>query len=534
MSLIANIRYQIADLTLNTQLGTVCRANEELTLPQLSYNLLCVLVQRAPAIVSQDDLMRLVWGEQVVSDETLKQRIKLLRQVLNDSPQSPKYIESVRGRGYRCVADVTKTMIKPHDSINLRLHDRLPVSFLQSSEEYWRMVSIFFLLIFTVFSTVVALNYYSPDKQPTPQVTPPTGISPQAIAAYQKGRVFYLRYQPLDNDMAIKSYLAAVEMAPGYAMAFAGLADAYSQGVFQFSADESWQKKALEAAYDAIMLNDQLAQSYKSLGTAHYVNGHISQSLSANLKAAALDPTYLEAQANLGYIYSERGQLKNALEQHDKVYKLNPNNHVNWFHIALTSARLGNRTKAKIWYEKVLNARPSYHLATFNYSRLLLQQGNIDAASQLLITAERQSPDSVNVLKGLTDLHLLSGQISQAKPWIHKLKLLSSGENRQYAELLSLLTLETADKSQLQLWYDKHANDYNERPFSNIQLAIAATVLGNTDMAFRHLTQAIELGWLEDHYIRQLTFFKPLQQHHKFARVLALLERKRLNAISKR
>jgi hypothetical protein len=127
----------------------------------------------------------------------------------------------------------------------------------------------------------------------------------------------------------------------------------------------------------------------------------------------------------------------------------------------------------------------------------------------------------------------LSSQINQAKPWIHKLKLLSSGENLQYAELLSLLTLDTADKTQLQYWYDKHANDYNERPFSNIQLAIAATQLGNTDMAFRHLTQAIELGWLEDHYIRQLTFFKPLQQHHKFARVLALLERKRLNAVSK-
>jgi DNA-binding winged helix-turn-helix (wHTH) protein len=148
LSLITNIRYQIADLTLNTKLGTAYRANEELTLPQLSYNLLCVLVQRAPAIVSQDDLMTLMWGEQVVSDETLKQRIKLLRQVLNDTPQSPKYIESVRGRGYRCMAQVTKTMIRPHDSINLRLHDRLPVSFLQSSEEYWRLVSIFFLLIF--------------------------------------------------------------------------------------------------------------------------------------------------------------------------------------------------------------------------------------------------------------------------------------------------------------------------------------------------------------------------------------------------
>ncbi|MFT5163392.1 MAG: DNA-binding winged helix-turn-helix (wHTH) protein/tetratricopeptide (TPR) repeat protein [Alteromonadaceae bacterium] len=537
--------YQIDDLILNTQLGTLYRDDQEILLPQLSYTLLCQLVQRAPAIVSQHDLMTLVWGAQVVSDETLKQRIKLLRQAMSDTPQDPRYIGSVRGRGYRCIATVTEQIIEQpiaptntrythDDSINLRHNDRLPVSFMQSSADYWRLVAVFFLIIFTVFATVVTLNITALSKatavqQPTAvdNLTATDGISAQAKAAFDKGRTFYLRYQSLDNEMAIKSFQRATQLAPGYALAFAGLADAYSQGVFQFSGDPSWQKKALAAAYDAIMLNDQLAQSYKSLGTAHYVNGHLSQALSANLKAADLDSDHLEAHANLGYIYSERGQLKNALEHHKSVYQLDPAYPVNWYHIALTLQRLGDDIQALKWYKKVINVRPYYHLPIFHYTHLLIRLGKTEMAIKQLKIAEKHSPDSLNVLKALIDVYLLSHQPTQSQPWIHKLKLLSNAQTHQYAQLLSLLTQQPLPREALQSWYDKHADDYDERPFSNIQLAIAATKLGATDTAFRHLTQAIELGWLDSYYIHHFTFLAPLQSDAKFSRVVKLLERKR-------
>ncbi len=530
--------YQINDLTLNTQLGTLTRDEQEIPLPQLSYRLLYELVQSAPAILSQDELMTRVWGDQVVSDETLKQRIKLLRQAIADTPQHPIYIASVRGRGYRCIATITEQAITApvqqkktiHDSINLTLGDRLPVAFMQGSADYWRMVAIFFLLIITVLITIVSINYAKLISQPVTTAKNSAlsdGPSAQAKSAYQKGRLFYQRYRSLDNEMAIKSYLRATELAPDYALAFAGLADAYSQGVFQFSGDDSWQKKALEAAYDAIMLNDQLADSYKSLGTAHYVNGHLSQALAANLKALELNPDYLEAQANLGYIYSERGQLRNALERHQQAYQSNPQYSVNWYHIALSSQRLGHLKSAVNWYQKVLTAKPDYHLATFHYSRLLLQQNKLAQAESMLHQAEKQSPDSLNILKGLINIYLLSQQVTKAKPWIHKLQLLSNGEHRQYAELLTLLTSEPTDRISLQSWYDKHTNDYNERPFSHIQLAMAAAKLNTPDTAFRHLTQAVELGWLDEHYLNHQIYFAKLKSDNKFQRIVKLLARKK-------
>lgn len=531
------IEYHIDDLRLNTQLGSLHRDEQEIPLPQLSYKMLCVLVKQAPAIVSQNELMTQIWGEQVVSDETLKQRIKLLRQALGDTPQSPKYIESVRGRGYRCIANVKQQNITSpiqHDSINLRLSDRLPVSFIQTSGQYWTMAGAFLLIIVSVFATIITIDLLSDsntaNKQIAPQITQSTPALTPALTpakqAYDKGQRFYARYQSLDNEMAVKSYLQAIKLDPNFALAFAGLADAYSQGVFQFSADQSWQKKALDAAYDALMLDDQSAASYKSLGTAHYVNGHISQALTANLKAISIDQNNLAAHATLGYLYSERGQLTQALKHHNIVSQIDNNHHLNWFHQALTYARLKQYSQALTWFEKVHQHHGNYHLSTLHYSQLLLQQNQADKALSILTKAEQQSPDSLNILKGLAHFYLLKQQSNKALPWLHKLQLLSRGENRQYAQLLLLLAQSQQNRKAIEKWYQNHSEDYNERPIHSVQLALAASALGEQDNALRHLTQAVEFGWRDSYYLEQLPFFESLRTHTKFSLITSLIARK--------
>ena len=84
---------------------TVSRGQQPIDLPELSYRLFAVLVDHAPHAVSKDDLIRQVWGNVVVGDETLAQRVRLLRQALGEDSQAPRYIESVRGRGYRLICD---------------------------------------------------------------------------------------------------------------------------------------------------------------------------------------------------------------------------------------------------------------------------------------------------------------------------------------------------------------------------------------------------------------------------------------------
>lgn len=99
-------RFRVLDLVVDMDRETVRRGKQPIDLPELSYRLFAVLVKHAPDAVSKDELIREVWGEVVVGDETLAQRVRLLRQALGEDSQSPRYFESVRGRGYRLICDV--------------------------------------------------------------------------------------------------------------------------------------------------------------------------------------------------------------------------------------------------------------------------------------------------------------------------------------------------------------------------------------------------------------------------------------------
>ena len=99
-------RFRLGDLEIDLERESVRRDAEMLELPELSFRLLAALLRRAPERVDKDELIRAVWDEVVVSDETLAQRVRLLRQALGDDGQSPRYVAAVRGRGYRVISPV--------------------------------------------------------------------------------------------------------------------------------------------------------------------------------------------------------------------------------------------------------------------------------------------------------------------------------------------------------------------------------------------------------------------------------------------
>src|ERR1700741_3346774 len=99
-------RYRIGDLTIDVGRQRVMRGESVIALPKLSYELLMALVRAAPDLASFDTLMNQVWPKAVVSPETLGQRVKLLRDALGDDPRAPRYVEGLRGRGYRLIPAV--------------------------------------------------------------------------------------------------------------------------------------------------------------------------------------------------------------------------------------------------------------------------------------------------------------------------------------------------------------------------------------------------------------------------------------------
>ena len=99
--------YEFADLTLDLDRHLLTRGGEPVRLTKLSFKALQALVQAAPALISHDELIDQIWGSnRVIALDNLSQRVKTLRQSLGDDPNEPKYIEGVRGEGYRLVPEV--------------------------------------------------------------------------------------------------------------------------------------------------------------------------------------------------------------------------------------------------------------------------------------------------------------------------------------------------------------------------------------------------------------------------------------------
>jgi DNA-binding winged helix-turn-helix (wHTH) protein len=83
---------------------------EEIDLGKRSFDLLVVLVTNAPDLISRTKLMEAVWQEHV-EQGNLSTQISNLRKSLGDDESAPKYIQTIRGRGFRFKAPVTRVSV---------------------------------------------------------------------------------------------------------------------------------------------------------------------------------------------------------------------------------------------------------------------------------------------------------------------------------------------------------------------------------------------------------------------------------------
>jgi TolB-like protein/DNA-binding winged helix-turn-helix (wHTH) protein len=99
--------YRFEDLTLDAGRLRLYRGTERIALSTRLLRLLQVLVEHAPNVVSRDVLSDSVWGpRRVVTPENIAQHVAQLRRALDDDAAHPRYIESIRGEGYRLIPDV--------------------------------------------------------------------------------------------------------------------------------------------------------------------------------------------------------------------------------------------------------------------------------------------------------------------------------------------------------------------------------------------------------------------------------------------
>ena len=94
---------EIENIRINTLEGKVYKNGDEISLTALEYRLLLIFANHIGQILSRNQLLERIWdvAGDFVNDNTLTVYIKRLREKLEDSPQDPKIIKTVRGLGYK-------------------------------------------------------------------------------------------------------------------------------------------------------------------------------------------------------------------------------------------------------------------------------------------------------------------------------------------------------------------------------------------------------------------------------------------------
>ena len=96
---------RIGDLELDPAARVARLEGERLDLSRKEFDLLAELMRNAGRVISREDLMSKVWDVNWFgSTKTLDVHIGWLRRKLGDDPNRPRYIETVRGVGFRFAA----------------------------------------------------------------------------------------------------------------------------------------------------------------------------------------------------------------------------------------------------------------------------------------------------------------------------------------------------------------------------------------------------------------------------------------------
>ena len=139
------MQYQFDKFVLDPDNFELRKNDQPVELRAKAFHVLSCLLKNRHRMVSKDELLDEVWHKQFIAESTLNSCIKTVRQVLGDDGKNQKYIQTVRGMGYRFVSPVE--MIKPtstqQTTISKRLGERSEKTFVGRKQETQTILDAF-------------------------------------------------------------------------------------------------------------------------------------------------------------------------------------------------------------------------------------------------------------------------------------------------------------------------------------------------------------------------------------------------------
>lgn len=93
---------QVGELTIDLLKHTIHKGKKEITVTNIEFQILYFLALHKGMVMSKEQIYEYVWnGEYAFDDSNITSHIRRLRVKIEDDPANPRYIQTVRGIGYK-------------------------------------------------------------------------------------------------------------------------------------------------------------------------------------------------------------------------------------------------------------------------------------------------------------------------------------------------------------------------------------------------------------------------------------------------
>jgi len=244
------------------------------------------------------------------------------------------------------------------------------------------------------------------------------------VRAYE----YYLRGRQLANQVrrdgyegALRMYQRAVEIDPGYARAYAGMADCYAWIHMYYEASEAMARRADEASRRALELDPTSAEAHASRGFALSLEKRYAEARAEFAKAVALAPTLFEAHYLFGRVSWAEGRKEEAAQHFLDASQVRPDDFQSLAMLSTVYDGLKQYDEAVPLYRTVVD-RVRRHLelypedarALYHGAIALRRVGEDEEAKAWAERALAAVGDDASALYNLGCFHAIGGDIEQA------------------------------------------------------------------------------------------------------------------------
>jgi serine/threonine protein kinase/Flp pilus assembly protein TadD len=220
----------------------------------------------------------------------------------------------------------------------------------------------------------------SPDEETHLRATRP--VVPGAFDAVVRGRYLWSKRDEDSLHKGIEEFQKAIDADPGYAAAYAGLADCYNAlGYSNYLSPEDSFPRAKAAAAKGVELDPGLADARASLGYATmYFDWNFQQAEREFRRAVELNPNAPLAHEWYAYLLTAMERPEEARAEIDRGQKLDPLSVAINTDMAFTYYYSGHPEEAIRFAKTALEMNPKFPIAHFWLGRIYTSQGHYEEA----------------------------------------------------------------------------------------------------------------------------------------------------------